>query len=114
MAVLSSAVALVACGSSAITGRDATQFWRQQVAQHYNGVVAHGDGRGCVKQSANHWSCTAYVRNAQNSLSSGMSVIGTVTVSGGSMTVNAHEATGNEIQGWFIRTGGGCKTDSCS
>jgi hypothetical protein len=99
-----------ACGSSSapINTSGATQFWRQQVSKHYeNGVVAKGDGRGCVKTNPNHWSCTAYVRNAQNSLSSGQDVIGTVTVSGGNMTVNAHRATSRAIQKWFAQTGGG-------
>jgi hypothetical protein len=77
------------------------------VASHYHGVLATGDGRGCAQVKANDWSCTAYVRNAQNSLSSGQSVIGTVIVHGGEMTVNAHQATSSEIQNWFAKTGGG-------
>lgn len=88
-----------ACGSSAISTSDATQFWRQTVSKHYgNGVVARGDGRGCVNTRSDRWSCTAYVRNAENSLS---------LVSGGNMTAHGHRATSREIQNWFARAGGG-------
>ena len=95
------AVTLASCGSTTITTSDASTFWRQSVASHYNGVVASGDGRGCVEVGSQKWSCTAYVRNKQNSLSSGQDVIGTVTVAGSNMNVSAHTATGNEIQTWF-------------
>jgi hypothetical protein len=98
-----SVLTLAACGGSAINTSDANSFWRQSVAHHYHGTVATGDLRGCEKASADHWSCTASVRNAQNSLNSGIDVAGTVTVAGGNMTVNAHHATVAEIQAWFAK-----------
>jgi hypothetical protein len=101
---------LAACGSgSGLTVASVTQYWRQTVSEHYynGGVVARGDGRGCVKTAAGHYSCTAYVRNAENSYSTGLSVIGTVVIQGGNMTARGHLATGSEMQQWFAKTGGG-------
>lgn len=100
------ALGLAGCGGSAIDASAATQFWRQSVAAHYHGVVATGDGRGCVQVSSGHFSCTAYVRNHANSLSSGIDVLGTVTSNSQNTTVHARQATGAEIQAWFAKTGG--------
>jgi hypothetical protein len=98
-----SVLGLAACGGSAVNTSEATSFWRQSVARHYHGTVATGDQRGCEKASADHWSCTASLRIAQNSPSSGIDIVGTVTVAGGNLTANAHRATAAEIQAWFAK-----------
>jgi hypothetical protein len=98
-----------------VTEQQATAFWRGQVASQFDGVVsqmgAAGDGRGCVRKSSTGgletFSCTAYVRNAQNSLSSGKDVIGTLIAgSNGPVSAKARVATGNQIQDWFASTPG--------
>lgn len=90
-----------------ITASDATTYFRQQVAAHYHGPVALGDGRGCLP-AGRRYSCTAYVRNPSRDID----VVGTVTVANGNMTVDARLARGSEIQDWFAKTGG-CKTNAC-
>ena len=89
-----------------MTAKAATKFFRAEVAVDFNGVVATGDFRGCVKDRPEHFTCTAYVRDAQGSLSTGQDVIGTVDATGGSMTASARKARSGEIQSWFARTGG--------
>lgn len=97
------ALFLAACGGTGVSTSDATSFWRQTLAQHYHGVVARGDGRGCARAAPGRWACTAYVRNAQNSLDSGTDIIGTVWVSGGNLKLHGHPATGSEIRAWFAK-----------
>jgi hypothetical protein len=94
------AAALAGCGASAVTATDATQFFRQAVAVQYNGTVPAGGGRGCVKVSAAHFSCTASVTGKD------VDVMGTVTVSGGNMATEAHQTTPAAIQAWLTKTGG--------
>jgi hypothetical protein len=96
----------VAAGCGGGSGLDlsgATQFWRQSLAQHYHGVVASGDGRGCARAGHDLYSCTAYVRRSKKDLSSGLDVIGTVTTNSSTSTVRAHRATAAEIQAWFAK-----------
>jgi hypothetical protein len=104
-------IALAGCGgggASSSSAADATTYFDQSVSSHYgNGQVAKGDGRGCVKVSTGHFSCTAYVRSHAGSLDSGLDVIGTVTVSDQKMTAQARPATGAEITAWFQGTPGG-------
>ncbi len=95
-----------ATGAPTFTTSAATRFWRGYVAMQYNGVVSSGDGRGCANSRQRVLSCTAYVRNAKNSLDSGTDVIGTVDGAGGALIGSAHKATGAQIQAWFANYGG--------
>lgn len=93
--------------STTISVREASTYFRQQVAGHYGGPVSTSDGRGCIRTSSARFSCVGYVRPG-GGLSSGLDVAGTVTMSadGSSMTASAHQASNAEIQRWFAKTGG--------
>lgn len=97
-----------------ITTSEATSFWRRQVAFQYDGTVPTDDGRGCAQAAKRRWVCTAYVRTPSQQ---NVDVYGTVTALGRGMTVSAHRVTsgnGGVIERWFSKTGGGCRTASCS
>lgn len=93
---IAAASLLAACGLAQVDLSHATSYWRQQVARHYHGAVATGDGRGCAQVAKERFSCTAYVRIGN----SGIDVIGTVTSDSITTTVDAHQATGAEIRAW--------------
>jgi hypothetical protein len=89
-----------------VTAAQATQFFRSNVAGQFNGTVATGDFRGCVRATPRGvwpatFSCTAYVQGQD------IDVIGSVTASrDGGMSYEAHQTTGQAIQDWFAKTGG--------
>lgn len=97
-------------GKATIDTSTVTSFWRQHVGGHYGRPVAKGDGRSCAQQLASKWICTAYVGKPNVDTD----VYGTVTVSSGSMTVEAHLNRGRQITSWFLKTNGGCQTNSCT
>lgn len=81
----------------------ATSYWDAHISKLAHGTMAHGDGRGCAKLGPQRFSCAGYLRNADDSLSSGRNVIGSVTVNGGNIHVEAHPASNRAMDRWLYR-----------
>lgn len=89
-------LAVAGCGSATVNDvKDATTFWRQQLANHYHAQPSNHDGRGCLRSGRSSFWCLSFV--------AGRNVIGTVHVGGTTMRVVAHAATNTQANAWLHR-----------
>lgn len=96
---------LAGCSSPPVfpSAASATKYWDSHIEKLAHGVMARDDGRGCAKTAPGRFSCAGYLRNAQNSLSTGRNVIGELIVNGGNIHVAAHPASSRAMDRWLAR-----------
>lgn len=92
-----------------VTAAQATVAFRATLSNHYSEAVALGDGRGCVKVKREQFACTAHMNDPARNID----LIGAVDARSGSPIVTFRPQRGHEITDWFLKSGGGCKTNAC-